>query len=123
MKNLLRIFAVAMVALFATTSLSAQPKPEPKKQKAEIVTTTFYADVDCPSCVKKVNNTLSAKKGVKDVNVDTRKETITVKYDKSHCSKETIISSLKRVGINANTSKPSPKKQEPKKQESNQKFR
>ncbi len=104
MKNLLKtaLLSAALIASIATaTTASAAEKP-----KKEIVKCSYTTDIDCQGCVTKVMNTLPYQKGVKSVNVDLPKKTITVEYDKAKCSNEAVIAHLKKVDIKATACDP-----------------
>ncbi len=85
MKKLLSILmAAALVALAAQA-----------KDKANVTTTVFNADVTCNSCADKImNNVPSLGKGVKDVKVDVDKKTVTVTYDAAKNSPANIVKGL-----------------------------
>lgn len=109
MKNILKALVVAVAALFVVTSVDARPQPKPKAPKPEYVTTKYSANVDCPSCSKKVDHALKPIKGVKSSYVDLRESSVTVRYDRHRVNTEDIKRSLDRVGIRISPYKPAPK--------------
>lgn len=92
MKKLLSILmAAALVALAAQA-----------KDKANVTTTVFNADVTCNSCANKImNNVPSLGKGVKDVKVDVDKKTVTVTYDAAKNSPANIVKGLASLSVAA----------------------
>ncbi len=92
--KILRFIAIAMLLMTTVSTVDA-------KKTKEIVTATYDATIDCDACAKKIMDTLPFDKGVKSVKVDLPKRQVTVKYDTAKCSDASIISSLKKVDIDA----------------------
>jgi copper chaperone CopZ len=91
MKHLLRIFIVAVIAIFAiNTEVSAQ-----KKKEAEV---TFSVNVDCPACVKKLESNLPFEKGVKDLKVSLENQTVWFKYRPDQTTKEALAKAVEKFG-------------------------
>ncbi len=113
MKKLLSIglilvmgFSVATVAAKTidknqTKTTTVSKSSAKKAVKSVIVTTTFLADIDCPTCENHIMNKIPYEKGVKDVNVDIRAKTVEVKYDSKKSSDESLIKSFKKIKIDA----------------------
>ncbi|MCK9304464.1 MAG: heavy-metal-associated domain-containing protein [Bacteroidales bacterium] len=88
------ITAIAAAALLFTPSfISAQDKNS--KKEAEV---TFSADIDCPSCKKKLESKLPYEPGVKDLKIDIEKKTIWLKYDPSKTDKNKLAKALEKLG-------------------------
>lgn len=91
MKHFLRIFIVAVIAIFAiNTEVSAQ-----KKKEAEV---TFSVNVDCPACVKKLESNLPFEKGVKDLRVSLEEQTVWFKYQPEKTTKEALAKAVEKFG-------------------------
>lgn len=88
------ITAIAAAALlFTPTFISAQDKNS--KKEAEV---TFAADIDCPSCKKKLESKLPYEPGVKDLKIDLEKKTIWLKYDPAKTDKDKLAKALEKLG-------------------------
>ena len=91
MKKIMMILAMlAMVAGIAT----AAPKAEKK-----IATVVFTTDLDCHHCAQKVLNTIPYEKGIKDVQVDVPTKTVTVKFDESKNSTESLTKAFESIKV------------------------
>ena len=93
MKNLFRVVLVAVIALFA---VNAQANGQDKKQEEAEV--TFNVNVDCASCVKKLESNLPFEKGVKDLKVSLEEQTVWFKYQPSKTTKEKLAEAIKKFG-------------------------
>ena len=71
------------------------------KQKAEkkIATVVFTTDLDCHHCAQKVLNTIPYEKGIKDVQVDVPTKTVTVKFDESKNSTESLTKAFESIKV------------------------
>ncbi len=108
MKQFLRIVIVAVIAIFAiNTEASAQ-----KKKEAEV---TFSVNVDCPSCVKKLESNLPFEKGVKDLKVSLEDQTVWFKYRPDQTTKETLAKAVEKFGYKVAEIEPEQTKEENKK--------
>ena len=67
------------VALAVCMSISG--KPQVKKKSSRIQTVTFIVNMSCENCKKKIENTLSWEKGVKDLQISLPQKTIFLQYD------------------------------------------
>ncbi|MFI3303374.1 MAG: heavy-metal-associated domain-containing protein [Rikenellaceae bacterium] len=106
----MQIFAVVAMILCAVTSVEAQSKSKTKEDT--VVSVTFKTDIDCPSCEAKIMKVLPYQKGVKDVVVNIKSQTVSVKYDKTKSSESAIKASLMKLDVKVIEPKPSasPKK-------------
>ncbi len=92
MKKLLSIALAVALTAFAVMA----------KEKANVTTKVFKADVTCQNCADKImNNVPSLGKGVKDVKVDVDKKTVTVTYDAAKNSSANIIKGLASLSVAA----------------------
>lgn len=104
MKQLFKVFLVAIFAIFAvSTEASAQ-----KKKEAEV---TFSVNIDCPNCVKKLESSLPFEKGVKDLKISLEEQTIWFKYQEGKTTKEELAKAIKKMGYEVSEVKKEEKKQ------------
>mgnify|MGYP002515905759 FL=1 len=112
MKKMIYMLAAAFVATAAlgcpaeaasVTGISAVASV--KAPKGEIKTVVFSTDLHCQKCVNKINDNLAFEKGVKDLKVDLKAHTITVKYDTSKTSVEKLAAAIKKLGYTATIKK------------------
>ncbi len=108
MKKMIYVFAAALVATAAMgcpagaasvagTSVVAAAKAP----KGEVRTVVFSTDLHCQKCVEKINGNLAFEKGVKDLKVDLKTHTITIKYDTAKTSVEKLAAAIKKLGYAA----------------------
>ena len=76
-----------------------------QKSNSQLKTTVFVTDVDCETCAKKIDNSIPFQKGVKDVKVDLPTRTVTVTYDATKTSNESLVKAFKKIKINAEVKK------------------
>jgi copper chaperone CopZ len=77
------------VLLLAIASVGfAQDKKAEKKKKTEEV--TFVVSMFCDNCKAKIERHLGWEKGVKDLSVNLDKKLVSIQYDPSKTSEETL---------------------------------
>ena len=76
-----------------------------QKSNSQLKTTVFVTDVDCETCAKKIDNSIPFQKGVKEVKVDLPSRTVTVTYDATKTSNESLVKAFKKIKINAEVKK------------------
>ena len=106
MKTTLKVFAVAMIALFTFgTTMNAQDK---KAKATEEV--TFSVPIDCPNCKKKLESVLPHEAGVKDLKVDLENQTVWFKYQSDKTNKENLKKAIEKQGYEVKEITPAEKK-------------
>ncbi len=112
MRKMIYIFAAVAVATAAlgcpagaTSMGAASVAAVAKAPKGEIKTVVFTSDLHCQKCVEKINGNLAFEKGVKDLRVDMKSNTITIKYDASKTSVEKLAAAIKKLGYTAEVKK------------------
>ncbi|MCT4644118.1 MAG: heavy-metal-associated domain-containing protein [Carboxylicivirga sp.] len=65
-----------------------------KKKVAEV---TYKVEMDCQSCVNKITKNIPFEKGIKDLEVDFKAQTVTVKYREDKTNKENIVKAFKKL--------------------------
>ena len=95
MKKIISIIALALAFLaFLVGSVVAAPKAEKK-----IATVVFTTDIDCGHCAQKVYNSIPYEKGVKDVVVELKTKTVTVKFDEAKNSIEGLTKAFTSIKV------------------------
>ncbi len=89
--------ASAYAADFTEMSTLTDNKPA-KKAKKEVKEVVFSVHLHCNSCVKKVQENIAFEKGVKDLKVSLADQTVTVKYDPSKTSEQTLKKAIESLG-------------------------
>lgn len=87
------ILSICIVAL-ACILISSTAKPEKRK-------VVFYSTVDCVDCEKKVMANVAFEKGVKDLSVDIKKETVTIVFDESKTDTLKLANAIRKLGYTA----------------------
>lgn len=106
MRKFVRILLAAAALLIgaASVSLPASAQEEPaaqKKAKVQLEAVVFQTNLHCAECVKKVMENISFEKGVKDLEVSLEQQTITVTFNPSKTSVETLQKAINKLGYNA----------------------
>lgn len=68
------------------------------KNVGEVV---FATNMHCDKCVNKLNENLAFIKGVKDLKVSLKDQTIKIKYDKRKTDEKTLADAIKKLGYKA----------------------
>ena len=98
MKNYIKLI-VAAVILFGAAFMSSEAyAAKPEKEYAVVVINT---NLHCEKCVKKVQENISFEKGVKDLDVSLKNQTIKITYDKSKTNEETLAKAVEKLGYKA----------------------
>ena len=91
MKKILALLAIVVMAAGVAV---AAPKAEKK-----ISTVVFTTDIDCSHCAQKVYNSIPYEKGIKDVVVDLKTKTVTVKFDAAKNSVEVLQKAFASIKV------------------------
>lgn len=89
--KVIRLILIMTVMLSAALSVSAQKKNEK--------TVVFDANLHCESCKAKVEKNLPFEKGVKDLKVDMKKQTITVTFREDKNTTENLQKAIEKLNI------------------------
>lgn len=71
----------------------------PKATENKIVTVVFTTDIHCANCAKKVENSIPYEKGIKDMQIDVAKKTVTIKYDASKTNQQNILKAFEAIKV------------------------
>jgi len=93
-----KIIIVCLMAILGVGVCAAQDKAKAEKK---VVTTVFCTDIDCEHCAKKIMNTIPFEKGIKDVKVDVPTKKVTVVYDASKNSDESLVEAFSKIKVKA----------------------
>lgn len=88
----MRILLVMLLSVIAFGNVSAQ------KKKAE-KTVVFHADLHCESCKAKIEKNIPFEKGVKDLKVDMKSNTITVTFREDKNTEENLKQAIEKLDI------------------------
>lgn len=99
---LIAVAAVMLAAPFAATQAApfegfATEMPA-DKNVSEVV---FATNMHCDKCVNKINENLAFLKGVKDLKVSLKDQTIKIKYDSRKTDEKTLAGAIKKLGYKA----------------------
>ena len=104
MKRIL-LMAVAAVMLAApfTVDQAAPFESFPKAKSADknVVEVVFATNMHCANCVKKINENIAFLKGVKDLKVSLKDQTIRIKYDRRKTDEKTLAAAINKLGYKA----------------------
>ncbi len=92
-KNLFLSLFMSIVFVFAITDSYAIDN---KKERKTIL---LKADLHCQSCVDKIEKNIPFEKGVKDLKVDLKTNTISITYRTDKNNKDNIIKAIEKLGV------------------------
>lgn len=98
MKKLLTL-VVIVVACLALGASVAYAKDN--KKKTESIEYSLSPAPHCQNCVNKIQSNLRFEKGVKEVNVDLEKKTVTIAFLPKDTNSEKLAEALKKIGYTA----------------------
>lgn len=95
MRSLNKLFAVLFVSVLTTFAVSAQTD---KKEKQRV---RFAVELDCHSCINKINKNIPYEKGVTDLASSLEGQWVEVEFrgDKTDTTK--LIQAFKKIGKDA----------------------
>lgn len=99
---LMAVAAVMLVAPF-TVAQAAPFEGFPKEKPADknVVEVVFATNMHCENCVKKINENIAFLKGVKDLKVSLKDQTIRIKYDRRKTDEKTLAAAINKLGYKA----------------------
>ena len=95
MKNLMQNLKKALmaIAIILFTSAAFAQKQEPKK----VETVVFNVEMDCQSCVKKIEKNMPFERGVKNLKVDLENKEVTLVFKTKVTNKETLKKAIQKL--------------------------
>jgi copper chaperone CopZ len=96
MKKSIQLILLCFVAVVFATEASGQ------ESKTDLVTVCYKSSMDCLDCEVTLTNFLKFEKGVKDLKVDWKTNTIKVVYKSGKNSTENLEKGIKKQGYEAN---------------------
>ena len=96
MKTIIQLILLYSVAALFMAEAKAQ---EPK---TDLLTVCYKTTMDCQNCQATLTNYLKFEKGVKDLKVDLKSNTIKVVYKAGKNSPENLVKGIKKLGYEAN---------------------
>ena len=102
-----RIFTTVILALLFVGSAVAQ---KTKPVKTAVIKTTIYCDhcKICESCGGRILKELYNEDGIKNTNVDSKANTISVTYDERKISLQKVREKISKLGFDADDVKADP---------------
>lgn len=88
----------APAALAETASFEYFAGKPADKNVSEVV---FATNMHCEKCVNKINENLAFVKGVKDLKVSLKDQTIRIKYDNRKTSEKALAEAVRKLGYKA----------------------
>lgn len=92
--NKLLIFAIMLIAATATATASNAPKQVNDTTIVLIVNPPMH----CGNCEKKIKSNIRFERGVKSIETDREKQTVTIRADKSKLDAERLRKAFARIG-------------------------
>lgn len=95
MKKLIQFFVLGLLIVAFSTELKAQAP------KSDLTTTFFKSSMDCQDCEVTLTNYLKFEKGIKDLKVDWKSNTIKIVYKTGKNTVENLAKSIAKKGYEA----------------------
>jgi copper chaperone CopZ len=92
-----RILIIALALATLNFAVNAQDKKNNKISEVKFDVTNMHGD----HCKQRIEKSIPFEKGVKDVEVNLKDNTVTVKYDNTKTDAEKIKSAFKKLGYGA----------------------
>lgn len=97
------IYTAAIAAMLPLSMMTAEPvmanasvmEATPKK---EVKTVVFNVGLHCQNCVKKVRENISFEKGVKSLEINLEKKTVTISYDPAKTNEAALKKAIEKLG-------------------------
>jgi copper chaperone CopZ len=113
MRKLLLIMALA-VATVCSAQTDKQEKGKSKELQTVVLTTN--PEMHCDNCEKKIKDNIRFEKGIKSIDTNLEKKTVTIKYDADKTSVDAIIEGFKKIKYEAKEVKPEEKEEKKEKE-------
>ena len=94
-----RILLMAVAAVMLAAPFEGFPKEKPADKN--VVEVVFATNMHCENCVKKINENIAFLKGVKDLKVSLKDQTIRIKYDRRKTDEKTLAAAINKLGYKA----------------------
>lgn len=91
MKHIILLIAILIGSM-------AMPAKSAARDKNELATVVFSVSMHCNNCKKKIENSISFEKGVKDLQVNLEDKTVSVTYRKDKTNSEKLMNVIKELG-------------------------
>lgn len=92
MKKYIIVSAIVMLAAVSVCAAAS-------KKKTAIV--KYQSSIHCKSCADKVMNNIAFEKGVEDLEVSVKDQTITVEFNMAKTDTTKLSAAIKKLGYNA----------------------
>ena len=96
MKKFIKLFVFSLLMVSFAMATNAQ------EQKNELSTVCYKTNMDCIDCEAPLTNFLKFEKGVKDLKVDFKSNTIKIVYKAGKNTPENLAKGIKKKGYEAN---------------------
>ena len=90
-----------VLALLAAVVMGLSFQLSAKEVKGTTQKVTFLVSMSCGSCQQRIENNLSFEKGVKSLNVNLPKKTVTIEYQSDKTSPEKLKAAIQKLGYTA----------------------
>jgi copper chaperone CopZ len=89
-----KLLVLALMTMFVVNSFAE----EKKKKVSEVC---YKVEIDCQSCVNKIEKNISYEKGVKGLQVDFEGQTVTIKYREDKTNKDNLKKAFEKLEFKA----------------------
>ncbi|MDR1984788.1 MAG: heavy-metal-associated domain-containing protein [Prevotellaceae bacterium] len=103
-----KILIIALSLITLTFAANAQDKKNSKISEVKLAVSNMHGD----HCKQRIEKNIPFEKGIKDVDVNLKDNTVTVKYDNTKTDVEKIKESFKKLGYPTEVAKTAEDKKE-----------
>ncbi len=100
MKKVISIFLLTLLCFVAGSEV-LMAKDTKAKDKNEVIVYALSPAPSCQNCVNKIKSNLRFEKGVKEIDVDLTKKSVSVTYSPKSTTPENLVKALKKIGYTA----------------------
>lgn len=91
MRKLKSVFMIILCLMAFTVNAKNE-----KKKTEEVI---YKVEMDCQSCVNKIEKNMVYEKGIKDLKVDFEKQTVAITYKVDKTNNEKLVAAFKKLGF------------------------
>ena len=84
------LILMLVVTMFVVTTTAAE-------KKKQMETAVFHVEIHCDACVKKIQDNIAFEKGLKDMTIDKRTETVTLTWDPQETDTTTLKTAFEKI--------------------------
>lgn len=94
----MKYIVLSLMLMLSCGALSARPAGKPKVSGDTVIVVTVTPPMHCANCEKKIKNNIRFVKGVRKIETDVEKQTVTITADKSRIRTAELEKAFSKIG-------------------------